>query len=287
MKLKKQTSLLLIALLTVVMVFSLTACGDKKEGSSGTNTSGLELFTDGKLTVATDEPAWAPWVLDNTPESGEGFESALVYAIADNLGFAKDDVVWVRSPFDASISPGAKDYDFNLQQFSITDERKEVVDLSAPYFKEPRAIITMKDGKYAATTSISEFKDALFGAASGDVANQITQDFIKPNKDVQVFTNLVDVLAALKTGQIDATVVGITTASYIIYDEQLNENGVINGIIPGSADVSAGFGLLLPKGSPNTPILSKVIEELDANGTLKELSDKWLGDYNSVPELKD
>ena len=285
MKLKKKTSSLLIVLLTLVMVFAFTACGDKKTGSSSSSDSGLELFTEGKLTVATDEPAWGPWVLDNNPESGEGFESALVYAIADYLGFAKEDVVWVRAPFDASISPGAKDYDFNLQQFSITDERKEVVDLTSPYFQEPRAVITMKDGKYAATTSISEFKDALFGAASGDVANQITEEFINPTKDVQVFTNLVDVLAALKTGQIDATVVGITTASWIIYDEQLNENGVINGIIPGSADVSAGFGLLLPKDSPNTAILSKVIEELDSNGTLKELSDKWLGDYNSIPEL--
>ena len=287
MKLKKQTSTLLIVLLTAIMVFALAACGNNDTGSTGADGNGLELFAEGKLTVATGEPAWEPWVMNDDPESGEGFEAAIVYALADHLGFAKEDVEWVRTPFDAAIAAGPKDYDFNLQQFSITDERKKVVDFSSPYYLEPRVIVSMKDGKFGASTAIADFKDALFGAASGDVAIQITEEMIAPTKDVQVFNNLSDVLAALNTGQIDATILGVANAKFTVeISDQLSEGGVINGVIPGSAEKTDGLGLLLPKDSPNTAIFSKALDEMTANGTIDKIINEWLSDYNSVPNLK-
>ena len=282
-------STLLIVLLTIAMVFTFAACGNKDDAKSDApaDDSGLKTFTEGKLTVATGEPAWEPWVMNDDPESGEGFEAAVVYAVAEHLGFAKEDVVWVRTPFDAAIAPGPKDYDFNIQQFSITDERKEVVDFSSPYYIEPRVIITMKDGKYAASTDIADFKDALFGAASGDVAIQVTEDFIGPDKDVQVFNNLSDVFAALNAGQIDATVAGLLNARYTVdISDQLSNGGVINGSIPGSQEFTDGLAFLLEKDSPNTAIFSKAIDELVADGTIQSIIDKWLADYTNVPELK-
>lgn len=296
MILKKQTSSVLIILLTIVMVFAFSACGQKpaddkakdepKNEELVANKDAMQLFADGKLTVATGEPAWEPWVKNDDPASGEGFEAALVYAIADYLGFAKEEVEWVRTTFDQALTPGPKDYDFNLQQFSITEERKQAVDFSSAYYHEPRVIITMKDGKYATSTSMADFKGATFGAASGDIAIQITEDLVQPDNEVQVFNDLSGVLAALNTGQIDATVAGVAEATFIVnISDQLSGNGVISGVIPGSAEFTDGLALLLPKDSPNTAILSKAIDDLTADGTIEGLINEWLSDYTSVPDL--
>ncbi|MDR1640358.1 MAG: transporter substrate-binding domain-containing protein, partial [Clostridiales bacterium] len=170
--------------IVITLVWVLTACSGNKTADTPTPTAapsqevqateaapqtvapetGLQTLTPGKLTIATGQPAWEPWVLNDDPESGEGFEAAVAYAVAGKLGFAKEDVVWVRTSFEAAIQPGLKDFDFNLQQYSITDERKQVVDFSSAYYKEPRVVITRQDGDYASATSIAELKSALFGA---------------------------------------------------------------------------------------------------------------------------
>lgn len=293
---KRFLSLLAVLALTV----GVAACAsdadkdtDAKEDTAAATaadtakTDTFKTLTEGKLTIATGEPAWEPWVKNDAPEAGEGFEAAFAYALAEKLGYSKDDVVWVRTGFEEAIQPGPKNFDFNLQQFSITEERKAAVDFSSLYYREPLAVLTTKNNAFAGATTIEELKGALFGAASGDVAYEYTKTAIAPSQDVALFNDLAAAIQALNAGQIDAAVVGVTTAFYNVYidDEQL-QDGVIVGRLAGSENAGEGYGLLLEKDSPNTAIVSKAIDELAADGTIDKLSVEWLGDYNDVPVLK-
>ncbi|MDR2132113.1 MAG: ABC transporter substrate-binding protein [Clostridiales Family XIII bacterium] len=292
------------ALLAFLLIAALAACGGKDEAADGAaanegaeagdaaategaeTESGLATLTPGKLTIATGNPAWAPWVLDDDPESGRGFEAAVAYAVAEELGFAKEDVVWVRTDFDEAIQPGPKDFDFNLQQYSITEARRDVVDFSSPYYREPLVVIAKADNPFAGATSVAELKGALFGAASGDVAVQYTTDGIAPDQDVRVFNNLSDVLAALNNGQVDAAIVSMLTGDYIINIEgEQVENGTIIGKLPGSENATEGLGLLLPKDSPLTEAVSKAVDTLKENGTLDALAGEWLSQFD-IQELQ-
>ncbi|MDR1043344.1 MAG: ABC transporter substrate-binding protein [Clostridiales Family XIII bacterium] len=309
---KKKTMMIVTLLLAFSLTFALSSCGGNNtadEESADTTTPAEEpaadadadvtaeddagaiaeeepYITPGKLTVATGDPAWAPWVLNDDPASGEGYEAALVYKIAEKLGFAPEDVVWIRSDFDAAIQPGPKDFDFNLQQYSITPERREVVDFSSPYYKEPLVIVMKEDNPFAKATTLAELKGAVFGAASGDIATQVTEAKINPDKEVQLFENLADVFAALNSGQIDATICGLLTGDYVINIEgEQVDGGVIVGAVDGSEDATEGLGLLLQKDSPLTPKVTEVIDALRADGTLDELKGEWLSNLE-FPVLK-
>jgi polar amino acid transport system substrate-binding protein len=310
--LRKRWGVLVSGLLILAMLFTFSACGgggDAAQTDEGAGTeeaadaaqtdesagdaaaeapadaSASETVTPGKLTIATGEPAWEPWVLNDDPESGEGFESAVAYAVAEKLGYAKEDVVWVRTQFDEAINPGPKDFDFNLQQYSITEERKQVVDFSSPYYKEPLVVITKKDTPIASATSIAELKDAVFGAPAGDIAGQYITENIQPTDEVQIYNNLSDTFAALNTGQIDATVVGMLTGDYVINVEgEQVENGIVLGSLTGSENATEGLGLLLPKDSPLTASVTQAVDELAAAGTLDTLKEQWLSQYE-IKEL--
>jgi polar amino acid transport system substrate-binding protein len=277
-------SRIIAAVLSVVMALSFmvvfASCSKQSSDDGGDATNELETVTPGKLTVATGEPAWEPWVFDNAPESGKGYESALVYDIAEKLGFAKEDVVWVRTGFDEALKPGEKDYDFNLQQFTITEEREKTFDFSSPYYDAPLAVIVDGEGKFADAKSVTELKDAVFGVPSGDMAGPYIEENIKPSKEVQVFNNLSDVFAALKSGQIDATVQGAVTANYNVnIDNKQMPNAKIVGLLPGSEGADP-FGLLLTKDSPLTAKVSEAIDALTADGTIDALKQEYLGDYD-------
>jgi len=285
MKRRKIIALTLAVLMVLATVLMLGACGNSNDEESappadkGDATSDIPTMTPGKLTIATGDPAWPPWVLDDDPESGQGYEAAVAYAIADKLGFAKEDVVWVRTEFDAAIQPGPKDFDFNLQQYSITEDRKKAVDFSSAYYKESLVVITKADSKFAGATSLADLKGAVFGAAAGDIAVQFTADSIGPDKECQIFDDLVAVFSALDSGQIDATITGLLTANYVveIEGEQITD-GVIVGQIEGSENLTGGLGLLLSKDNPLTPYVTSAIDELWADGTFDSLISEWLGD---------
>ena len=246
-------------------------------------TSG-DYVTEGKFTVGTGEPAYYPYVIDDTPESGEGFESAVAYAVAEKLGFAADDVVWVRTTFDAAIAPGAKDFDINLQQFSITEERKANVDFSSSYFSSPQAVITVEGSKAAGVTDIAGLKGLLVGAASGTTSFTVIEEQIAPTAGAQAFNSNDDAVLALTSGQIDALVVDLPTAFYLT-GAQL-DNGVLLGQLPATAGVSDEWGLVLPKGSKLTAAVTKALDELKADGTLDAIIEKWLGADAGAPLLK-
>lgn len=276
------------ATLSIAALALTAACGSDtaKDATDDTQATGGDLtqqtVTPGKLTIATGDPAYEPWVLNDDPESGEGYEAAVAYAVAEQLGFDADDVVWTRTTFDAAIAPGPKDWDMNIQQFGITDERKQAVDFSSGYYKDTRAVIVKKDGKFANATSLADLKDAVVGATVGTQGYTYAKE--KINDNVQTFNDDASLAQALDAGQIDALVADTTVCVYMVQSGQVAD-GVVIGRIAGSEDKD-GMGIVLPKDSPLTEATTKAVDDLEADGTLQKLQDQWLAEYTSdLPEL--
>jgi polar amino acid transport system substrate-binding protein len=270
------------ALATAVLVTALAACASPASPSSSSGSSGY--VTPGKLTIGTGQPAYFPWVIDDTPQSGKGFESAVAYAVADKLGFAKKDVVWVRSTFDQAIAPGEKDFDFNLQQFSITDQRKADVDFSSPYYETTQTVITITGSKAENGKSISDLKGLLIGAQTGTTSFDAIEKQIKPTAGAQAFNSNDDAKLALQSGTIDALVVDLPTAFYLTGAEL--KGGKIIGQLPKQAGTGDQFGLVLAKGSPLTKKVTAAVDALRTGGTLDKLASTWLASSADAPVLK-
>jgi polar amino acid transport system substrate-binding protein len=274
----------LVIALTVALAFGISACSssDSTESASAScEKADLATIESGMLTIATGEPAYYPWVLDDAPESGEGFEAAVAYAVATQLGFSKDEVKWVRTTFDGAVTPGEKNFDFNLQQFSITEERKAAVDFSSPYYTAPQAIVSFKGSKIDGKTSIAELKGAKLGAAVGTTSLDAIETQL--GLKASVFNDNAAGVSALKNKQIDGLVVDLPTAFYLSGVEI--ENGIIVGQLPstGSGDQ---FGLLLTKGSALTSCVSGAVDAITADGTLGSITDTWLATNTGSPVLK-
>ena len=276
------------AALAVASLVAVTACGssnsgNKAETATDSNDITQQTITPGTLTVATGEPAYTPCVLTNPPESGEVYEAALVYAGADKLGFKKDNVKWTRTTFDAAIAPGSKDFDLNIQQFSITDERKNAVDFSHSYYNPTQSVVVRKDSKYASATSLADLKDATIGAMVGTTSYDFAKDKIK--SDIQTFNDNAVLAQALDANQLDAIVFDTPTAVNVVESNQV-KNAKVIGQIPGSEDPQ-GMGIVLPKGSKLTAKVTDAVNALEKDGTLKSLQEKWLAAYTTdIPELK-
>jgi polar amino acid transport system substrate-binding protein len=264
----------LAATAAVLVATTLSAC------SSGSVAG--DTITEGKLTIGTGNPAYSPWVLNDAPESGEGFEAAVAYAVAEKLGFAKEDVVWVRTTFDEAIAPGAKNFDFNLQQYSITEERKANVDFSSPYYETAQVVVTTEGSAAAGATSITDLQGYLIGAATGTTSFDAIGSVIAPTQDALAFNSNDDAKAALTNGQVDAIVLDLPTALYASCCEL--DGGKIIGQLPTAAKGDQ-FGLVLDKGSKLTAAVTKALDDLRADGTLAKLEEKWLTADAGVPVL--
>ena len=262
----------------ILAVTALTACA-----SSAAPEAASDYVTDGKFTIATGEPAYYPYVIDDAPESGEGFESAVAYAVADELGFAEDDVVWVRSTFDSAIAPGAKDFDVNIQQFTISDERRDAVDFSSSYFSTPQAVITVEDSPAAEASSIADLSGYLIGAATGTTSFSTIEEVIQPSSAAQAFNSNDDAKLALENGTVDAIVVDLPTAYYLTGVELTG--GVLIGQLPLSG-IADEWGFVLEKDSPLTDEVSAAVDALRDDGTLQEITDEWLGADAGAPVLE-
>lgn len=270
------------ATISVAALAMTAACGGSGDGGdSDASANGGDItqqtVTPGKLTIATGDPAYEPWVMNDDPASGEGYEAAVAYAVAEKLGFDDDDVVWTRTSFETAIAPGAKDWDMNIQQFGITDERKNAVDFSSPYYKDTRAVIVKKDGPYADAKSLDDLKGAVIGATVGTQGYTIAKE--KLSDDVQTFNDDASTAQALDAGQIDAMVADTTVCVYMVDSDQVKD-AVVVGRIAGSEDKD-GMGIVLPKGSPLTDATTKAVDDLTNDGTLQQLQDKWLASYTS------
>jgi polar amino acid transport system substrate-binding protein len=274
----------LVIALTVAFAFGISACSssDSTESASGScEKADLATVADGVLTIATGEPAYYPWVIDDAPESGEGFEAAVAYAVATQLGFSNDEVKWVRTTFDSAVTPGEKNFDFNLQQFSITEERKAAVDFSSPYYTAPQAIVSFKGSKIDGKSSIAELAGAKLGAAVGTTSLDAIESQL--GLKASVFNDNAAGVSALKNQQIDGLVVDLPTAFYLAGVEV--ENGIIVGQLS-SSGTGDQFGLLLTKGSALTSCVSGAVDAITADGTLASITDTWLATNTGSPVLK-
>ncbi|MFJ2354218.1 ABC transporter substrate-binding protein [Frigoribacterium sp. NPDC087798] len=274
---RRPASLRLVATAAaLVLAGSLAACSS--DGGSGADGAAVPPVTDGKITVATGEPAYGPWVEDDDPTSGKGYEAAVAYAVAEKLGYDDSDVVWVRTTFDEAIAPGPKTFDLNLQQFSITDQRRKAVDFSAAYYETRQAVVTLPGTSAADATSIAGLKGLAIGAQSGTTSFTAAEDAIDPEGGVQAYNSNDDAKAALEAGQVDAIVLDVPTATYFV------EGGVVLGQLPATDGASDQLGIVLPLGSSLTADVTKAVDDLRADGTLAELQKQWLADYD-VKEL--
>lgn len=273
---------LAVAAGVLALGLGLAGCQTASDTDPGDAASGY--VTDGKLTIGTGEPAYYPYVIDDDPTTGQGFESAVAYAIAAQLGFDDPDVVWVRTTFDEAIAPGPKDFDINLQQFSITDDRKKSVDFSSPYYQADQAVITVEGSAAADATSIADLQGLLIGAATGTTSLAAIEQVIQPTQGAQVFNSNDDAKLALESGQVDAIVVDVPTAFYMTGVEL--DGGKIVGSLPKIDGVTDEWGLVLSKDSPLTASVTAAVDALRADGTLDALVAKWLGADAGVPELK-
>ena len=249
-------------------------------GSSTADTcakDNLNLVNPGTLTVGTDTPAFPPWVLKNDPTSGKGYEAAVAYEIADRLGFSSDEVEWVTVPFNKSYAPGPKDFDFDINQISVTPEREEVVSFSGSYYDVSQALIVNDGTPIASATSVTDLKDYKFGAQIGTTSLQFINEVIQPTQPSQVYDTTSDALTALKNGQIDGTVLDLPTASY--------SAGKGQSVVGQFESTGEHFGLLFEKDNPLVTCVNTVLDDMRAGGELDDLETTYLADYLDVPTI--
>lgn len=276
--------------LVIAGALVLGACGSDKEtvttpggataSADDCKSDKLALKSAGKLTVATGEPAFSPWVENDKPESGEGFEAAVVAAIAKDLGVAE--VTWVRTTFDQAIAPGAKDYDFNIQQYSITDERKAVVDFSDPYYTVQQAIVAPAGSSLTGAKTLADLKDKKLGAAKGTTSLDYIDATIKPSTKAAAYDDNAGVKSAFEAKQIDGAVFDLPTA-YFVTAVEIKGSSIV-GILP-TEGTPESLGMVFEKGSKLTSCVNLALANLTKSGELAKIQTQWLASGGSIPTL--
>jgi len=277
--------LVLPLLLFALLIAGCGSSDDSTDTGSATASSckpgQLPTKEQGVLTVATDNPAYPPYFEDNDPTNGEGFESAIAYAIGDQLGYPKAKVKWTEESFNSSFAPGPKDFDFDVNQISITPVREKAVDFSAPYYTANQAVVALKDSDAASAESLEELQDAKLGVQVGTTSLEAAEAEIEPSSRPEVFNTSNDVVQALKNEQIDAVVVDLPTALYLTA-VQVPEAAVVGQF---SAPGGDKWGALLEKDSSLTGCVSEAIEELESSGELEKITQRWMSQAAGAPEL--
>jgi len=299
---QRSTRVRLIAL-GAAAIIGLAACGGSDDASqdasedegietetsdSGFLTTGNDCtagktLAEGKLTIATGNPAYEPWVVGDAPESKEGFEAAVAYGVAAEMGFSDENVVWVRTGFDEAIQPGAKNFDFNLQQFSITDERKQTVSFSDPYYTTNQAVVGFADSPVAGATSTADLKGLKFGAQAGTTSLDFITNVIKPDTEPFVYDDNAGAKAALEAKQIDAIVLDLPTAFYVSAVEI--EGSKVIGQFPATDGVAADqFGMVFDLGNPLVECVNEALSRMrDLTAELATFEEEWLSTYVQAP----
>ncbi len=249
----------------------------------GCDPASLETLTDGVLTMGTSEPAFEPWMVDNDPANGQGYEAAVSYAVAETLGYDQASVEWVRVPFEAAIAPGPKAFDVAINQFSITDERRQAVDFSSSYYDVRQAVVTVAGSVAEGMTEVDQMGELLFGAQVGTTSLDTLVETVGPTLQPAVFNSNEDAVTALANGQVDAIVLDLPSA-FFATAAQL-EDGIILGQLPETGAEPEQLGMVLDLGSPLTDCVTQAVDALEADGTLDALQDEWLADVAGAPEL--
>jgi polar amino acid transport system substrate-binding protein len=279
------------AAVAVVALAAAVSCAPQPEEADKPSSAGnacekgeLATRTSGKLTIATDEPAYEPWFKDDKPANGKGFESAVAYAVAGQLGYGKDKVAWQTVPFNKAFAPGEKTFDFDINQVSVSEEREKAVDFSSGYYDVRQAVVALKGSKAAKAKSVADLKGVKLGAQVGTTSLDYIDDVVKPKQAAAVYGKNDQAKSALKNGQVDAIVVDLPTAFYITGAE------ITDATIVGQFEHQGGtpeqFGLVLDKGSALTPCVSRAVDALREDGTLAKIEQRWLSDAVDAPVLK-
>ena len=283
--------------LALVFVLALAGCGGSSSSSSQGTTSenpcakgSLPLVNAGQLTVGTDNPAFPPWFGGpekspwkvSDPRSGQGFESAVAYAVAGKLGFAKAEVKWIVVPFNTSYAPGPKKFDFDINEISYTPARAKVVDFSDSYYNVNQAVVAKRGTKIATAQSSADLQPYKLGAQIGTTSYQYIKEFIKPSQQPAVFDTNDAAVAALKNGQIDGLVVDLPTAFYVTAAQVPNSK--IVGQFP-TGNAGERFGMVFQKGNKLVGCVNHTLNLLKADGTLQSIQEKWLAKVGGAPIL--
>jgi polar amino acid transport system substrate-binding protein len=243
----------------------------------------LKTVKKGVLTLGADDPLYSPWYEDNNPANGKGFEDAVAYAIAKELGYSTGQVHWTRVTFDAAIQPGPKSFDYDLDEFTITATRAKAVDFSAPYYTDREAIVVMKGTSADKPTTLAGLKKLSLGAQVGSTDYTAIVDQIKPSSSPKVYNTNDDALEALQDNQVQGVVVDLPTAFEITSGEV--KGSTILGQLPPSGSPQQ-FGALLNLGSPLTSCVDKAVKAITADGTLAKITTKWLTQAGDAPVIK-
>ena len=269
--------------------------GSETTRASGCEKDSLELVEAGTLTIGTDNPAFPPWFEGGTPEgssweindpsTGEGFESAVAYAVAEQLGFAEDEVEWVVVPFNNSFRPGDKNFDFDINQISVTEERDRAVDFSDSYYDVNQALVGLADTPITGAASLADLKEFQLGAQVGTTSLQYIEDNIEPSREPRVYDTSNDVVAALNGKQIDGIVVDLPTAFYLVGSGEV-KNGAVVGQFPAADGEQEHFGMLFEEGNPLRDCVNEALATLKDAGTLAEIQQQWLSEKTSAPVIE-
>jgi len=278
----------LFVVLALSLSLAVAACGSSDSSSSSSTATtaascskaDLQTVADGKLTVGTDKPAYPPYFEDDKPTNGKGFESAVTYAIAQKLGFTKDEVKWIVVPFNSSYAPGPKKFDFDINQISISPARAKAVGFSSPYYTAPQAVLALKGTPAASATSLADLKDAKIGVQIGTTSLTDVQKVIQPSQQPQVFNDSNDTVRALKNKSVDAIVVDAPTAIYL-RDFEIKDSVVVGKF----AGTGTPWGVVMAKNSKLISCVNQAIDKLRASGQLATITNTWMGPYTKAPEL--
>ncbi|MDT4942680.1 MAG: polar amino acid transport system substrate-binding protein [Pseudonocardiales bacterium] len=276
---------------SAVAALALAGCAASSGGAGGNTTSGaptctpdtMHTHTSGTLTIATDSPAYEPWFKQNDPTNGHGFESAVAYAVATQLGYAANQVKWVVAPFNSVIAPTPKKFDFDINEVSISEKRAKAVDFSSGYYDVAQAVVSLKGNKYANATSIKDLHGAKLGAQVGTTSFDAINEVIKPGVTPLEYPTNNLAVQALKNGTIDGLVVDLPTGLYVTAAQVDNSKIVGQLAVKGHPEQ---FGLVLDKGSSLTSCVTQAVDALRENGTLAELQRLWLTRRAGAPTLK-
>jgi polar amino acid transport system substrate-binding protein len=287
---------IMIAAVAAAIGTSLAACGSS--GGSGSSSASPTasanaaascsktaisklLYQPGVLTVGTDKPVYPPWFIGNNPANGKGYESAVAYAVASQLGFSKSQVGWAYEPFNNSYAPGPKKFDFDINEISVTPQRAQAVSFSDSYYDVQQALVALKGTPIVTKHAPADLKGYVFGDQVGTTSLAFINSQIQPTSQPKVFNTLNDVKQALQTHQIAALVTDTPTAQFISSSEIKNSTMV--GQFPSTGE---HYGLLFSKGNPLVGCVNKALATLKSNGTLQSLQKKYLQIYLSVPTLQ-
>jgi len=260
-----------------------TAAAGSTAGSTGGAGDCNATLEAGTLTIATGDPAFSPWVIDDAPETGKGFEAAVALAVAKEMGYEGDAVVWTRTTFDEAIQPGPKTFDMNLQQYSITPERQENVDMSLPYYTSNQAMVGLDGSAAADATTVADLKDVKFGAQAGTTSLDFINDVIKPTTEPFVYDDNTGAKAALEANQIDAAVFDLPTALFVT--TEIDGSSVVGQFPASAGGTTDQFGFVLDKGSALTGCVDAAITTLTDSGELDAIQQEWLSDTTGAPVI--